>query len=189
MGGGGTRYTPKVHPEERMLAEIAKEQWDSYKETYVPLENEWMENVAKMDDPSAHQGARDITAATFQQRLGGAMPGMQQASAAGAGYRRGNNIGAYTQGMDHLAQAKSRASQGVTDRYARGMENILGMGAGQRTEGMQGLTEIAQQSVQGRIDAQSNAFSSSQANSNALGTAVGAASAWGLNSRTKKRGV
>ncbi|HIE82778.1 MAG TPA: hypothetical protein EYQ00_02540 [Dehalococcoidia bacterium] len=187
MGGGdGTKYTAKDHPEERELAKIAKEQWGEYKSRYIPIENEWMENVKGLDSEGAHEGTRGMAGAEFQHANPDGVNRMQRGMGRGDAYRRSNAASVLTTSANNLSQIKNRASLGVTDRYVRGMENVIGIGQGVKTQGLQGLTDVAEQSVQGRIENSKNRFTRDQGSLDSMGSLAGGVSAYGLGKRSKK---
>jgi len=185
MGGGGTKYTAKKHPEERELAKIAKEQWEDYKTRYIPIENEWMQNVSNLDAEGAHQATRGMAAAEFAQANPNAIQRMQGGMGGGDAYRRSNAASAHITSANNLSQIKNKADLAVTDRYVRGMENVIGIGQGVKTEGLQGLTDVAEQSVQGRIENSKNRFKRDQGGLDAMGALAGSGTAWGLGKRSK----
>jgi hypothetical protein len=184
MGGSSKEPSEKVHPEERELAAIAREQWDEYKTKYVPIENEWMERVEKLNDPLEHAQARGLASTEFNQANREALTDRQGAMGAGAGVRRGGDMLAMTGRANNAGQISNRASLGVTDRYVRGMENIVGIGQGQATEGLQGMSDLAEQAVQGRIDSSKNRFEREQGKRNMVGALAGGASRYGLGKIT-----
>jgi hypothetical protein len=190
MGGDGpTKYTPKNHPEEKELAKIAEEQWQEYKLRYIPIENEWMQRVEGLNDPGAHESARGMAASEFAQANPDAVQRMQAGMGAGDMVRRSQAMPEFTKSANNLAQIKNRASLGVTDRYVRGMESVIGIGQGEQTEGLQGLTDLAEQAVQGRIDNTKNRFERKQGKLDSMGSLAGGVSAYGLAKVGRKKGA
>ena len=184
MGGSSKEPSAKDHPEERMLSQIAKEQWGEYQDRYVPIENEWMKRVETLNDPLEHTQARGLASTEFNQANREALQDRQTAMGAGAGFKRGGDMLAMTGTANNAGQISNRASLGVTDRYVRGMENIVGIGQGQATEGLQGMSDVAEQAVQGRIDNSKNRFEREQGKRNMVGALAGGASRYGLGKMT-----
>jgi hypothetical protein len=181
MGGSDKGLTPKDHPEERELAKIAKEQWEEYQSKYVPLENEWMESVARYDDPAAHERARGLALSEFRHANPNTFSDMQDSIGAGSAYRGTGGFGDTLKTINNASQVANKASLGVTDRYARGMESVIGIGQGVATGGLQGLTDVAESAVQGRIDNLQNRYEWEQGKRASAGAFVGGVSRYGLD--------
>jgi len=181
MGGGSKDPSPKVHPEERELAKIAKEQWGEYQSKYVPLENQWMKEVAGYDDPSEHGKARGLALAEFQHANPERFDYMQSSIGAGNAYKGTGGFGNALKTMNNATQVANKASLGVTDRYARGIESVVGIGQGVASTGMQGLSDVAETAVQGRIDNLKNRYEWEQGKRAMGGAFVGGASRYGLD--------
>jgi hypothetical protein len=184
-GGGGTNYTEKEHPEERELAKIAKEQWEEYKGRYIPIENEWMKSVSGLDDEGVHASVMGRASSEFMQAHPDSLNRIQTGMTAGDGYRRANVADDMTKSANNLSQIKNKASLGTTDRYVRGMESIIGIGQGQETAGLQGMTDVAEQAVQGRIENSKNRFKRDQGTLDGFGSLAGGSTAFGLGKRSK----
>mgnify|MGYP000190876854 CR=1 FL=1 len=184
-GGGGTKYKAKEHPEERELAKIAKEQWEDYRSRYIPIENEWMSNVSTLNNEGSHSAVRGMAASEFAHSNQDMLDQMRGATGGGDGYRKADLTPIFNKTANNLSQIKNKASLGVTDRYVRGMENIIGIGQGQQTEGLQGMTDVAEQAVQGRIENSKNRFKRDQGTLDGFGSMAGAATAYGLGKRGK----
>jgi hypothetical protein len=188
MGGGGGGTKPKDHPEERTLAEIGEEQWAEYKSTYIPIENQWMARVQKLDDPNQHALAQGLASSEFKQANRDTLNNTQMASSAGDAFRRGGDFARAASTANNAAQISNRASLGVTDRYIRGAESIVGVGQGQATEGLQGLSDVAEQAVQGRIDNSKNRYEREQGKRTMYGALAGGGLRYGLE-KTKDTGA
>lgn len=186
MGGGSKDPAPKVHPEERELAKIAKEQWAEYKSKYVPLENEWMNEVAGYDSAQSHERARNLSIAEFQHANPNRFAEMRDSVGAGNAYKGSGGFGEALKTMDNATQVSNKASLGVTDRYARGIESVIGIGQGVATEGLMGLGDVAESAVQGRIDNLKNRYEWEQGKRAMGGAFVGGASRYGLSKFTDK---
>jgi len=186
MGGGSKSPSPKVHPEERELAKIAKEQWGEYQSKYVPLENEWMNRVAGYDDPSEHAKARGLALAEFNHANPNRFGDMQDSIGAGDAYKGAGGFGDALKTMNNATQVANKASLGITDRYARGIESVVGIGQGVAATGMQGLSDVAESAVQGRIDNMKNRYEWEQGKRAMGGAFVGGASRYGLEKFTDK---
>jgi hypothetical protein len=185
-GGGGTKYTPKEHPEERELAKIAKEQWEDYKTRYIPIENEWMNTVSGLNSEAVHNSVAGQASAEFMQAHPDRVRQAQAGMGAGQASRRSNMTEAVNTSANNLSQIKNKANLGITDRYVRGMESIIGIGQGQETSGLQGMTDVAEQAVQGRIENSKNRFKRDQGTLDGFGSLAGGSTAFGLAKRSKQ---
>jgi hypothetical protein len=188
MGGGGGSGREQIdHPEERMLAEIAKEQWADYKTKYKPVEQAWMDKVSTLDSNNEHFRAAGLASAEFTQANRGAFDERREFMAGGAGQRVGGDIAGATGTMNNATQIMNRSSLGVTDRYVRGMESIVGIGQGTATEGLRGLSDVAETAVQGRIDNDKNRFERKEGDRELLGALGGATGRMALGAFGKSK--
>lgn len=143
----------------RMEAQIARDQWDRYKEIYEPLERQVVNEAQNYDTPDAYQRAAGEASATVGQQFGKARdrltrtPGLDPTS---AGYQ------ASMVGLD-LAQAASDATQQNAARqrvrdtaYAR-KTDALSLGKGLPAQAGSALATSANQSLSLASAAQSQA--------------------------------
>lgn len=143
-GGGGGEVSET--PEEKELARIASEKWDRYQDVFVPLENQYMDEVDRMGTQGAMDEVTGQAASTTQQGVG-EMPVNPNEGAPMGGI--GSALGSARAG------AVSRAGTGLRGQEIAGKQGLVAMGQGQSAEAMQGLGDVATQAAQ---EAQGEAF-------------------------------
>ncbi len=180
-GGGG--QTPQENPEERALAQISQEKWDAYKAKYVPLENQWIEQAKTLNSEAHHNQASALASNEVKAKYGSQTPGLGDAMA--GGNRLGT--GKYLQAANDIGQSRNKANLGTTDRYLKGQEAVIAMGQGQSVNAIQGLSDVANTSIQGQIGDSRNKFDSDQGNLTAYGMAAGGAIAATANHSNKPK--
>jgi hypothetical protein len=181
-GGGGGGQTPQVNPEEQMMAAISKAKWDEYKKRYVPLENQWIKQVKTLDNPMYHNQASSLASNEAKIQYGSQTPGLAESMVGG---RAGS--GDYMDQAKTISQSRNKANLGVTDRYLKGLEGVIAMGQGQSVQSLQGLSDVANNSVQGQINSAKSKFDNDQGNANMWGTFAGMATAATSNSSNKDK--
>lgn len=130
--------------------EIAKDQWESYKEIYQPLEKEMVADAQQYDSQGAYDKAASSAQATVSTQLGLAKerlartPGVDPTSAAA----QTANINLELKGAAVGANAQNQAREAVTDKaYARKLDAV-GLGKGLATNATTGLASAAATSQQ-----------------------------------------
>lgn len=179
-GGGGSSTVAQTNPEEQQLAQISDEKWASYKRRYIPIENEWMQQVQDLDSPLKHEQAQDMASNELKIQAGSSVPETGQALAAG----KTPNSDDQSAVAGDLATAKNKTNLGVTDRYLKGLQNIVEIGQGQSGQAIQGLSDVANTSVQAQIQRNNNTFSQQQGAQSTNGAIAGGALAGGLAAAT-----
>lgn len=177
-GGGGTTTTPTTNPEEQALANISQEKWDVYKQKYVPLENEWMAQVAKTNDPSYHNEAGGMAATEVKNQYGSQTKGVGDSM-------QGGRLGAsdYLNQAGDISGSVNKANLGVTKNYLQNEQNVIAMGQGQSTQAVQGMADVANTAVQGQIDANRYKFTANQAGLQSVGAVAGGLTAAAANAK------
>ena len=163
---GATGANDAAADSTRLQAQIARDQWDRYKEIYEPLERQVVDEAQNYDSPENYARAAGDASATVSQQFGKARdrltrtPGLDPTS---AGYQ------ASMVGLD-LAQAsndavqQNAARQKVKDTaYAR-KTDALSLGKGLPAQAGSALATSANQSLslaqagQAQANAQAGAF-------------------------------
>lgn len=184
-GGSDPKPVPESD-EERSLAEIAVERFVRYRDKYVPVENIAIDKTTDYLEDPGDFGAGQANLATQTQYS--ALEPKLTTGLTLRGAKAGS--GAFTGGVTGLVRDRTRSSamgQVGTDIYerAQGIHNIgqlIRLGQGQATEGLQGMTASADAaSRQAIMDAQASAAARS-AMRQFIGTGVGMASASYFNS-------
>jgi hypothetical protein len=175
-GGGGNNVEESPHTKE--LARIAKEKWGWYQQNFVPEENKYMGWVKSQNDP----GKFDVSAAMGmnEARLQTA-PLMDSTRTTMMSSGIDPSSGAFMSGMSDARRGAARsigsagmnAGIGMKDQYARGVENIVGMGQGQSGDATKSMADISKMSVQKAKDDAFSAWNDQQAGREIVGTAAG----------------
>lgn len=182
-GGGETRTEPQTNPEEQALARISEEKWAEYKKRYIPLENQWIEQVSQLNDHVYHNQAAGLTSNEVKNKYG---PQTQEISK-GLVDARGPSVRPYVDQAKDISSSVVAADMGVTDRYLKGIEGVIAMGQGQSSQAIQGLSDVADSSVRAQIDRSRNTFAAKQSNDAIYGTVAGGLTAASANSNTIKK--
>ena len=182
-GGGGNRMVPTTNPEEEKLAAISQEKWDEYKQRYAPLENEWIAQVQTKNDPNFHQAAEGLTAGEIRAQAGDQTNQVGQSMVGGKTPVLAN----YNKIANDTAQATNKASLGVTDAYLKNIQNVIAVGQGQSTQAVNGMADVARQSVEGQVGNMKNSYANQQSNNSTLGAVAGGITAAASNQLGKAK--
>ena len=182
-GGGGSSTTTtynQSNPQQEALANVAQQKWDYYQSKYVPLENEWFNQVGNMDSQGNHNDVTGLTVNTLKQSEGPQTAGIGESM---GGQRMG--LGNYTTNANTQSADTTNADIGVTGRMLQGEQGIVAMGTGQSIGAINGLNSVAEQSVAGQNSNAKNAFDAQQATNGIYGTGAGMAAATLINQGAK----
>jgi len=131
-----------------LQAQIAREQWNKYKEIYEPLEKQMVEESQQYATPENYAKAAGEASATVSNQFGKARdrltrtPGLDPSSAA----YQSSLVGLDLARAANDATAQNAARQGVTNTaYAR-KQAALGLGKGLDTTASAGLSRSAETS-------------------------------------------
>ena len=146
MGGGGSTKI-KDTASQKALANIAAKRFNLYQQYYVPLENQFMQDVFGMLDQSAFENVSGFVNALQQPQFQAARRDMERAAfsqgvdpTSGQFQARGEAMGqAQARGM---GLGTAEALSGQTDRYYQGLQNIIAMGQGQAGQAISGLSDV-----------------------------------------------
>ena len=186
MCGGGGGGSARERESRRALMEQAATMLKMYGDTFVPLENQYIQGVQNTFDQSNYDRAM---AAGALQASSEYEPGIRdmRAAAFNRGFDPGS--GAFGAESDALRGAQARgmgmaaADRGITntDLGFAGLQNIVRMGQGLQTEAFQGQMDVSSAAAD-RIRAQAESdFARSSSLQGAAGTATGIAAGIGLN--------
>lgn len=188
MGGGGSTKI-KDTASQKALANIAAKRFNLYQQYYVPLENQFMQDVFGMLDQSAFENVSGFVNALQQPQFQAARRDMERAAfsqgvdpTSGQFQARGEAMGqAQARGM---GLGTAEALSGQTDRYYQGLQNIIAMGQGQAGQAISGLSDVGDiASKRAAAEAKtglSNYLGRQQMLGSAVGTGVGIGMAGGL---------
>lgn len=168
---------------ERMLADLAEEQWQDYQTRFIPLENSFMDRMENIRDERPLATGR--AAATVSQSFDPAYT-----EVAGQKIVRGAapGSGAFAGGLADVAVAegKSRgravvaADRDTENRYYAGQQQIVNLGRGVATDANLGMRRMAGMgAATASAEAQASTIESNAWNE-AAGTVAGAAGRKGL---------
>lgn len=190
MGGGDAPEVEET-PEQKELARIAAEKWGKYQETYVPMENRYMERI----DDMASEWQGDFVAGAANQSIQSEFSDAQKDIE-----RRQFNTGvnpnsgrfdAATTGLSEArategAKAETGARVEQEDAYITGLSNVVKLGQGQSIDAQQGLSEVASNSAARANNAARMEYEDHASTRNMVGTAGGMAASYGLNQMNKR---
>ena len=177
-GGGGGDGRVKDTAAQKALAQIAARRFNLYQQYYVPLENEFMNSVFSMKDPSAFANVEGFVTSLQQPEFQDARSQMQrQAFAAGADPTSGQ-FQARAQEMQNtqargMALGTAEGLSGQLDRYYQGMGNIVAMGQGQAGTAISGIGEVGELAQRRAISEAQQQFRKSEAGRTVIGQGLG----------------
>lgn len=161
----------------RMQAQIAKDQWNKYKEIYEPLEKQVVAEAQNYENPARYAKAAGDAQATVSQQFSKArdqltrQPGVDPSSAAYQASMVGLNMAEAAQG----AVQQNAARQGVQDTaYAR-KQAAMAMGKGLDSTAAAGLASVASANASRAATAQAQANQQAAGIGQLTGTIIGAA--------------
>ena len=179
MSGGGSNKI-KDTKAQKALAQIAAKRFNLYQQYYVPLENQFMSDVFKMNSPAQMENVQSFVTALQQPKFQKQkFIQEQQMFAQGADITSGQFQDSSAQMTNAQARGMgtgtAEALSGQIDRYYQGMGNIIAMGQGQAGQAMSGLGDVgALAQKRGIAEAQSE-MSSYTNTLGAAGTGLGLA--------------
>lgn len=177
-GGGGGDGRVKDTAAQKALASIAAQRFNLYQQYYVPLENEFMNSVFSMKDPSAFANVEGFVTSLQQPEFQDARSQMQrQAFAAGADPTSGQ-YQARAQQMQNtqargMALGTAEGLSGQLDRYYQGMGNIIAMGQGQAGSAISGISDVGELAQRRAISEAQQEFRRSEAGRTIVGQGLG----------------
>ncbi len=184
--GGGDDPEVEQTPEERELAQIAREKWQYYGEQFAPLENEYMQRVSEYGQPSQErevvgQAAQGIQTGIDEQ-TDKAVSNLTASGIDPSSGKFSNTLGALAGQQGQTAgSAMNKANLGLQQQELVGMQNLVSLGQGKSTSAQAGLSEGAQQSTSEAIRESVNEWKQSQAMENLVGQGIGMAASYGMN--------
>ena len=173
MGGG---QEVKETEEEKESARIAGEQYDRWKERFLPLESEMIADVK--DTAPERRRALGLAGASTTRAFAEARPRVEAAQTA-AGARPGSsrfNLGIAGLGRDEGSARGSSAvaaNNAIDDQYYAGLNTLTSLGRGQQVGALSGLSDIANASTQQASFDAGQAAENRAGWASAIGTAAG----------------
>lgn len=197
MGKGGGSTEVKETSQELAAAEIAGKNWALYKEDLRPMENLFMDKVDNMNNESKYDDAAGTVNLGYQQEFGKArQQAATELAAGGVDPSSGKFQGTLqTLQSDQVAgqiDTTNRAQTSQQDKYVAGLQDVVAMGAGQKSDALSGYSNIANQSLSKATSDAQKSLSDRQAVGQLVGAVGGvAARSDGLKdaNRSKSSGV
>lgn len=165
--------------EQKALAEIAVERWQSYQTDFVIAENNYIDEMVDYDKDSRIDNLEGSAAAETKAAFSvGRERDIDEMTSSGVN----PNSGVFKKAIDtnaaNLAAIQTsnvaRTGQAVQDQKVQGMKNVVAIGNGQSAEALAGMAGIASASANQAIDdAQTDAYKR-RSNASAAGFAGGA---------------
>jgi len=145
-------------------AEVGVKEWNTYVTDFAPVIQRWSQGVAA-DKTADKEIARGITNADLSQ----ATSGMEKTlTRSGINPNSGKAIMALEEAEDDIGSAGAGASvsatRGVDDTQLAGMNQVANIGMGQKTEAVEGIGDVARESVSDEINRMFNKQQSRFAN-------------------------
>lgn len=184
---GSKPKMPGETAEQREMADIAAESYDDWRERWLPLQQSFFEDT--LDVAPRRRQALDTAATDYAQAFGQAQRGLE-GRLQGSGAAPGS--GRYAMGLAGFANDRAQSfGQGmadvdalIDDQYAQGLQALIDIGRGERTQALQGLSDAANLAQRRSLADAQNAFENRAAMQGAIGSAAGMATAYGLRGQT-----
>lgn len=175
MCGGAQQQGPTA--DQVAQAEINTKMWDYYQKNYKPALDKY---IASRTDPKTTVAEKNKVSGQVNADV---MKSVRPQSASNSVVNAKNLMTA----ADVKAAGTENAKTGVDFRQAGEEQNIINIGRGQTTEAMAGMDEMASMSVDKAIRDQAREDQVAGMEENALGSAAGAAVAFGARGATKPK--
>ena len=179
-GGGGDSgpATIKDTAAQKKLAELAAKRFNLYQQYFVPLENQYIQDVFNLGDSAAFESVDSFVNALQQPEYQATRKGIEaEAFARGMDPTSGQYRGAVS---DVLAASgrggalgAAEALSGQVDRKYQGIQNIIQMGQGQSGKAIAGLGDVATLALERAKSEGKTAAAEYLGRQNLIGTAVG----------------
>jgi len=191
MSSAANTTTQYESPYAMALANISADKWNNYKQTFVPVENQYMGRVDQLNGAEQYAQVGGLAQSgvmqQYQPMLDQAQAQLEQSGAApGSGVFTQNMAKARTTGATAAAQATFGAQQGQQDAYRAGLESVVGIGNGQSALAQGSMANLAQQSVDAAKQQTALDWGSKAALVRGVGTAGGLLAGAGLSSLNSK---
>lgn len=192
MGGGGDNKIDETEAE-KAQAEVALQRWGDYQNIFKPFENQYMQEVDKMNSAASMDRASDLAlnplAKAFSQEGQRMQRGM---NASGVNPNSGKAISARNEFSDMQANAEidatSRTTNTQQDNYVAGMQNVTAMGQGQATNALMGMSDVASRAQTYAMDSARDSMMDQNNIRSGVGAIVGAGTAYGMKSNDDSEG-
>lgn len=175
-------HVSKQHdsPWDVIQAQIAQDRWKRYKNTMIPVENQWIANTESLNSPLKSDEAAGL-ATSGVMKAASPMMDQQKSQMINAGVNP--NSGAYIMGRadmgnklaDATGSADLNARMGQKNRYLQGLQNIVAIGNNQAGTAQQSLSDVANMARASSMNNIEYGALQNQAAGNAVGTAAGLA--------------
>ena len=183
---GSKPKAPGETAEQREMAAIAAEAHDDWRQRWLPLQQQFFDDT--MDAEPRRQRALGSAGADYAQAFGRAQQGLESRLYASGG---APGSGRYAMGLagfvDQNAQGRGQGLADVDalidDQYAQGLQTLIDIGRGERTQSLQGFSQAADAAQKRSFAEAEAAFNNRAAMQSAIGSAAGMATAYGLRDR------
>lgn len=188
----GGQETPEQTAEEKALGEIAIERWNDYQNRFVPIEDQYIEDVQKTD--ADFEDARGRTTAAVNMAFDGAEDKVKQnLFASGVAPDSGQFIDA----MDGISEDRglslgtglNESDIAVDTQHLKGLQSVVQMGQGQAGDAITGMGNVAADATRDAIERAERSFENRQAGLHLVGNVAGAGAASYANSSSGGTGT
>ena len=142
MSGGGGDNRVQETPEQVAAAKVAKEQFETYQDVFVDVENWYQNQVMNMNTADSYLRAAGIGNVEAQMAIN---QGMQGISGVDVNSPRFDGVSraVATQGGSMSGRNASRAIVGQQNNYMANMGNVASIGLGQGSKAQAGMNVLA----------------------------------------------
>lgn len=180
MSSGGDNEVEETAAE-RALSEVAVKSYNTWRETFKPLEDRYIQSVTGPGGLNSAEQHRDVRGLATQATAAPAQRVMQtvrqQTQQRGVNPNSGAaKLAVQSAGLKTAADAGdtiARSSISQQDRYAAGLENIVAIGQGQEANAQAGMGDLAVNAGAKAISDAQTDWNDRQATGNFVGTMAG----------------
>ena len=186
MGKGGSTSVKETSLQ-KAQADIAAEQWSIYQNELKQYEDLFIDKVDSLNDESNYTKVAGDAAVQTTSAFGDART-KTATNLAASGVDP--TSGKYQAAMDDVTEAQvssqvdttSRAQNDQASKYTAGLSDVVALGAGQKADALSGYSSLANSSGNKAIADAESAYNEKASTLNAVGTAAGMATAYGMKS-------
>jgi hypothetical protein len=181
MCGGGGKGGPasvKDTAAQKKLAEIAARRFNLYQQYFVPLENQYIQDVFSLGDDASFESVESFVNALQQPEYQATRKGIEaEAFARGMDPTSGQYRGAVENVINQSARgaslAAAEAQSGQADIKYQGLQSLINIGQGQSGKAIAGIGDVASLATERAKSEAQTAANNYLARQSLIGTGVG----------------
>lgn len=192
MGGGSNEIEETAA--QKAAAEVAKKQWDLYNNELKGFEDTFMQRVDSFNSDSNMDAVKQDTdlayAKNFSEAKNQAATDMAAQGIDPSSAKFGETLSKMTSDqVVQQADTVNRAQTAEQDKHVAGLQDVVALGMGQKSEALAGMGDVADASLRKATQDAQDAFNKRAATQQLIGSAAGAAGSAYLRSANQIKPV